>query len=348
MPFLAIGAVDIILLVVALAAILVLGAMWVFSKPIQGVLSDTPLVGGWLSDAFDRLLGAAVQTVSSWFDSLAVGVAHLFWAFGVGVWHLVNQIVNTFAHLSGQILTLTTRVGELYVAAVQIAQAFYQLALDALNAAVTWLVAYVDGRIAWLLGVVQYWIDFVEQYARSLYGDALAAIATVEASILATVARDVSAAEALAGALADKVANEAVRLFAEAEAEAQALFGTAEAGIAGLAGQITGIEGEIAPLIGALPLIGAIPLLQSAVTALTAEADQCLKPLCDTVTPRAPQLGNLGKFLQDLEVLGVDVLVGALFVEAVTDPAQVVSDAISLTETLGDPIVTGVRDLVGL
>src|SRR5579872_1829520 len=133
MPVLALGAVDLVALTVALAVLLVLAALWVFAQPIQYVLGHVPVIGGYLGSAFSDGLEAAMYAVVSTYDKLAHGVGHFFWALAVGWWHLLYQNVATLTYLGQQLYGLSVRVGQLSVAAT----------------------TYVDGRIAWLLAVVQ-------------------------------------------------------------------------------------------------------------------------------------------------------------------------------------------------
>lgn len=60
--------------------------------------------------------------------------------------------------------------------------------------------------------------------------------------------------------------------------------------------------------------------LQPQIDALKTETDSCLKPLCDTVTPNASQLGTLGKLLKALESGGWLALLLAAIADATIDP----------------------------
>jgi hypothetical protein len=87
--------------------------------------------------------------------------------------------------------------------------------------------------------------------------------------------------------------------------------------------------------------------LASRLSAVETETTECLDPLCDTVTPQAKRLGNLGKYLADLEALGIEALLLALAAECMTDPGAVVSDVSSVVNDVGGPMVSGIRDLIG-
>ena len=348
MPVLIIGAVDLVALLIALAALLVLGALWVFARPIELVLSHVPVIGGYMEGAFTNGLEAAMQAVASGMDSLTYGVAHLFWALSVGMWHLVEQIVNGIQDAKNAAVAAAGAVGALAVSVGADIAFAAAVTLNAANAAVEYLrqeavglFNSVEADLAFVAAVVTAGYNAAVEYLRSEVLGFVGALGLDIASAVVT-------AEDFATAAADDVLSEAVRLFGQAEADIGFVGDVAGALINGLEGDIAGIEGELAPLLGALPLIGAIPGLLSGVAAITTEVDECLAPLCDTVTPNASQLGNLGKFLQGLEALGLDVAVAALFTEAVADPAGLARDVTTVMEDVGGPVVAGVRTLTSL
>lgn len=348
MPELAIGGFDIVALIIALAVLLVLGAMWVLAKPIELVLGQVPVIGGYMGHAFTDGLESAMGWVVGAYDKLIHATAHLFWALGVGVWHLVYQFVKTELHLADQLGSVVTRLGQLFAQAIAKAVAEGAAAISVAEALYNQAVAFAAGRIAWLLSVVQSYYNQAVHHADVLYGDALGAVSSAEAVLRGVVAADVATLGVEIATASDRVYSEAVRLFGEAEAAAGAAVAGVEATVAGIEGQITGLEGQVGNIVGALGVLAVIPGLATAVQALTTEADTCLKPLCDTVTPNAGQLGKLGTFLSGLESLAIDGLVAGLFVEAVTNPAGLAHDTVTLLETLGDPVIAGVRDLAGL
>jgi len=348
MPVLALGAVDLIALLIALAALLVLGAMWVFAAPIQAVLGRVPVVGGYLGTSFTDGLEAVMRSVVYTYDRMSHAVGHFFWALAVGWWHLLYQNVQTLVHLGEQIGGVATRLGQLFAQAVADAEYLASVAYNTALSLFAQAVALAETLYGDAISIVQQYYNQAIAYAGGIFWDALNVMNQVEASILATVAADVGFLEHAITSAADDVRSEAVTLFGQAEAAVAGLAGQVAADVQALTSDISGIETQLGPLVGALPLLGAIPLLQSAVAAVTTEVDTCLTPMCDTVTPRAPQLGRLGQFLQGLETLGVDALVAGLFTEAIVNPGGLARDTITLVEDVGDPVVAGIRDLTGL
>lgn len=348
MPFLVIGGVDLIALVVGLAALLVLAALWVFAKPIKTVLNMVPIPGIHLGDYFDSGLKVAVQSVAGVLDGMLAGVGHLFTALSLGVWHLTYKLVGA--------------IGVVRVLALQ--------ALNVAAGAVTTAEAFTSWMVTVALSTVRGWVDDAIYGALVLFNTAMAAIDAGLSDVVHLAQHLYNLAVAYADAVGAYAVGVAQILYADAVSlirtvesdvisEANDLFGTAERDIAAVAGaldwavgaiqgEITGIQGQLGTLEQDLPLILAVPGLISAVTAITTDVTECLDPLCNTVTPRAPQLGKLGQFLQGLESLGLDVAIAAMFTAAVTDPAGTADEVRTVMGGLADPIVVGVRDLTGL
>lgn len=91
-----------------------------------------------------------------------------------------------------------------------------------------------------------------------------------------------------------------------------------------------------------------VTALQGDVGKIKTETTECLDPLCDTVTPNASKLGNVGKYLKLLENLGVEAFFLALAIEAVNDPKTVADDMELVLEPLGDLSITVLRDTIGI
>lgn len=100
--------------------------------------------------------------------------------------------------------------------------------------------------------------------------------------------------------------------------------------------------------LGLGTLRSTVTALQTQVSKIATETTECLDPLCDTVTPQAKRLGHLGNLFQGLEDLAIEALIVALAAECITDPQTVVSDLDTVITDVGGPIITGVRDLIGI
>jgi len=88
--------------------------------------------------------------------------------------------------------------------------------------------------------------------------------------------------------------------------------------------------------------------LSPAINALKTETDECLKPLCDTVTPNAKSLGNLGHLLTGLSDAALWAALVALLAEAAHDPAAAVSDVEAALGGAVEGVYRGVADLIGV
>jgi hypothetical protein len=88
--------------------------------------------------------------------------------------------------------------------------------------------------------------------------------------------------------------------------------------------------------------------LQSQTAKIQTETDECLTPLCDTVTPQAPRLGRLGHIFQGLEDLALVAFLLALTEEALHHPQALADDTAAVYRDVLGPVVTGFKDVVGI
>lgn len=348
MPVLLVGGVELVWLVVAVAAIVVLLAAYVLFQPIRYVFSKLPLVGGYVAGVVDRFLTDAIRAIAGAMDSSVHAVGHLIWAGSVGLWHLWYQTVRGIVQAlqsAAHALTVAYQQG---AAAIGWAQAAVNGALSAVRGWVNNAEAVAAGEVGAALNTAEGMVSQASAAADSLFATAEADIASVASDVVSEANTVLGEAEAFAAGLSDRVLSEANTLFGQAEAALEGAVAGIDSAVSGLAGQLSGLEGEVAGIAGTLGILAVIPALLSQVGALTTEADTCLKPLCDTVTPNAGQLGKMGRFLSGLETLGVDVVVAGLFAAAVADPVGLARETVTLVEDVGGPVVAGVRDMTGL
>ena len=351
MPVLAIGGVDLIVLLVGLAAILILTAAWVFFKPIAAVLRHVPFVGGTIANTVSRWLLDAIKAVAGSFDALVHGTAHLFWALGVGIWHLTYQTVQSLTHLTflaqwaGNIASqaLSTASGVAAALPGEIAGAITQaetFAEDQVTQAITGLNSVITADIAGVESDLTGAINTLEQ-----------ALASGLAGAQDALNAGLNALEGDIAVATDQVLSEANTLFGEAEAAITTLGVDVAALPAEIEGTIPGIIDGIVPgiIAGAIP--GILSQVIPRVTTLEGEFNECVEPLCDTVTPNAKQLGDLGKLLQGLEGLAEVGALMALLVAAVEDPkgtAGVVEETMGWVAPLSLDLVHAVGDAAGV
>lgn len=100
--------------------------------------------------------------------------------------------------------------------------------------------------------------------------------------------------------------------------------------------------------VEAAAVAAAVTQLQPQIDAIKTETDQCLDPLCDTVTPNAKQLGNLGKLLSAFEGAAFLGLIAGLLYELVHDPKGVESDVTGVVQPIANDAIGAIRSLIGL
>lgn len=348
MPVLAIGAVDAVLLIAALAVILLLWAGQYVLQVVGYILGHLPLVGGYVAGVISSWTESVLQAANALWDDGVHPLAHFFWVLGTGAWHLLynvvgaTQAVNNVAHSA---LNAAGAAGAAIAPAVaggladaeayanQLGQDLLNDARNLANSAIT----HADGLFGTTEADATNLFDTAEADATSLYNSSIAhaddlynqAIATVQSvglQILGDVDADIAKVDAQIASVQDVLNSEIDQVLSQSETFAQDLV--AGLGVGALAAELTSVLPRVATL--------------------EAEAAECLEPLCDTVVPNAKGLGSLGNFLNNLELLGIDAFIIALAAEAVTDPAAVVADVTAVVNDVGGPILAGFRDLIGV
>jgi len=301
MPFLAIGAVDLVALVAALMILLLLLAGNQLAKLLSTALRTSTsfipgvrTVGETVAGIIDAGTAVAVAALRATWDPKVTWAAHAIWGVAAGPWHWVYKVTSAIVSLFDQLAGLAQKVAQLAVStfalvaeevtrvedlvygwvlnAIAVAEAYAaQVASDAIHVAehlYNVVVADLSSVAATLVGYID------DAYNRAIaYAFSLLAVA-----------------ERFATAAADDVRSEAVTLFGFAEDA----IGAVESEVQAIEGEITGIQTELDPLIGALPLIATIPALAALLQTVTADVTECLDPLCDTVTPTPTNWGTSG------------------------------------------------------
>jgi hypothetical protein len=347
-PVIAIGAVDLVAFVLGLGALLALFAMYVPVKILGLLLKGVPVIGGALNNTLAAGLQSAMKTVAGQLDAWAAVVNNLLASIGGGLWWLFHKMLAVITHLSFVIQAVEGHAQHAQQSADN-AQATANGAAQALpfesqlNAAVQ-AQANTAANVSNLAN------------AQAALGLQVAINDQNQTSALETDQQaNASALASVAHGLGQQISTVA----SDVQSVANTVFGTVQPAITAIQDTVSNLSipnlGSIEDVITsdiniALTVAGvaAIPGILSTVEALTTEVAECVEPLCDTVTPNARSLGNLGKFLGDLETLGFAALIVALAAEVLSDPQGVADDISSVVTDIGSGPLAAFRDVVGV
>ena len=344
---LAIGAEDLVLVIWALAAMLVVGAAWILMAVVFEVFGNISVLGahpfalaaGLLKAAMDKLGGQLMQYLDP--------IGHFFYGLAMGIWRPLYVIGDTIAGLVTQILGVNQALQSGLSGLRSLEQSDVQNLINNLHADIGNVEADIGGTLQaaetyanqvsdGVLGDAEHLYNLAEgdivnrAAATRAYADQVGAGVLGDAEHLYNLAEgDIVNSAAATRAYADQVSNGVL-------SQAEHLYNLAEGDI---------VNSKAAAVTEAVA--EAVATLQPQLSKVQTAVDDCLEPLCDTVTPQAPRLGRLGNLLQGLESLAVEAVILALAAEAVHDPAAVVSDVKTVVQDVGGGALNGFRDLIG-
>jgi hypothetical protein len=347
MPFLAIGGVELVAILVAVSGLLVSFAGHMWMRYIKGVVGNAPGILAHLSPVIDIFSHPVQQALNSTYDQTAHPAAQGIWAGAMAPWHVAWHTNQAIANAKGWGVQGVQNAA----IATNVAAGAYLYA-DGVTAAAQ---AAAEAAARGYAGSAQ------ANAERAAQADAAAATANANAytnTQINTVDTTITGLNNTVVSNYDSLVNQITGVKTDVLSEANRLFGQAETGIRTLQGEVAGIPAEITGAIdqivpgdiaAALAAAGvaAIPGLLSRVGTLTAEVDGCLKPMCGPGNAWAQKLGHLGSLMQGLEELGLEALFVALAAECFTHPDTVVEDFGSVIHAVGDPMMTALRDVIG-
>jgi hypothetical protein len=350
-PPLGIAAVDLIEFLVALAAVLAVGALWVLFQPLVKLFNRVHIsffgFGGiGLGDIISGGLEQAMQDIIVSYSALAHATAHFMWTLAVGMWHLVYNTVTGVKHAESTADQANTTANSTAAALP-----------DQISGAISSSNSYADGVLAVAQGDVITQFNEATAHTDTLYNDSIAHADGLYNQ--ATVNADTLYNQSIAHA--DDLYNQAIGT-AQSLATAAALDGINQADTVynDLVGQIGSVQdvlnSEIDKVLddaetfatgaAAAAAAASVAGLLTRVGTLEAEATECLEPLCDEVTPNASQLGEAGRLLKTVEGLFTAAALMGLLVAGVEDPK---GTAGTLQTTMGwvAPLSLALADVVG-
>jgi hypothetical protein len=344
---LAIGAEDLVLLVWALAAMLVVGAGWILMAVVFEVFGNISIFGSHPFALAAGLLKAAMDKLGQQFMRYLDPIGHFFYGLAMSLWRPLYVIGDTIAGLVTQILGVS-QASQAGLADVRgalaaglnreetIANQLFDAAEQHADNLLAQAEAYADQVSDGVLGDAEHLYNLAEgdivnsAAATRAYADQVTAGVLSDAEHLYNLAEgDIVNSLAEAKAYADQVGNGVL-------SDAEHLYNLAEGDIANA--RVSAVAEAVAE---------AVAQVQPQLSKIQTQTDECLEPLCDTVTPQAPRLGRLGNLLQGLEDLAVEAVILALAAECMHNPGAVVSDVSSVVQDVGGGAVSGIRDLIG-
>jgi hypothetical protein len=345
---LAIGAVDLVWVIIALAGLLLLFAGWVIFAVLNAVLGKISIFGAHPFGLISGLLQDAMKSVSKTLVSRLVAFAHFLYALSQIVWrplYVILKVMETVwlnmigLHHSAQSDNFNERNRALNAERqlVQQEQTDYgnlQLEIDSILRSLartqTLDLSALEAKINDALTQSEHYADNGDAGLRVTIGNDVAALQQQMAAQLGQA--EAYANQQVAGVrtiLENEITNVSNKVDADLQTAEQFATGLVSGlGIGSITSTLTSLAGRLGKV--------------------ETETAQCLDPLCDTVTPQAKRLGNMGKFAQNLEDLAIAALLVALAAEAVHDPGGVAHDIETVVSDVGGAVATGIRDLVGI
>jgi hypothetical protein len=346
-PLVAVG-VDLLFVVVAGMALLLVLAGWAIGWLLQALLGGISVFGFHPFGALGGALEGAMASIARPLISRMVAMGHMIWAFCMVIWRFVYVVVGTFIGFAEQI----AGVGETSLGAVNALAAKEQSDINTIDGLVAAYVNALNNQeqadVNGLKAEVSTAVNNLQANINAVHDELQGTEATVATNLQANINGVYDTLEQQLGQSDTNLQNNinhAYDLLQGQIGQVQAnLQGNINNALATAEAYAQGLVGSGAPA----SLIAAVTALQSQVSNIATETAECLDPLCDTVTPQAKRLGNLGKWLSDLEGLGIEALLIALAAECLTDPGAVANDISTVTHEVGDVVITGFRDLIGV
>lgn len=347
----ALAALDLVTIIVALLCVIIAFAFWVVLYVLDKILGGISFFGFHpFHFAFD-LIDSGMKASLGLLDSSAYAFGELIFGIVITVWRFVHVAVVTIVTLWWREFFDTQQANGNNAAEAARAKAAEAGLQSQLSGDIAQLQGTLDQAVAGLeQGEAQDFANLERQLqglASAIPGNVAGQLTQLESELATTQASLQNEITSLGNSLqtelthvADSIPSDLAQLQASLQAQINAGVGTAEAFATGAA---TGA--------GASALAQALATLQPQINNITTDLGECLDPLCDTVTPNANELGNLGKLLKALEDLFAAGALMALLVAAVEDPkgtAGAVVDVMGWVTPLSEDLVNVVGEAAGV
>lgn len=343
MPVIAIGDVlaGIIVGVLLLAATTIL-------LVAEHVLPDPGIFGFHPRDWLLNPLKSIASALGQLGKDLLIPLAWMTWGLAYGIWWVVSHVANAVTSLATTVYNLAGWVNQIGVTL----HGYIDTEIGNVAGYANSLYNAVQARISTVYTIVESDIGRVENTIDN-------AVVGIQRSLLGQIQGVFNAVESDLSRVEQTLVDNVVGIEQTLQNDIAGVYNTITADISSTVTTVEGyVDGAVQTLKGdiakaataaeAAAIAGALAQTIPRITTLEAEATECLRPLCDTVTPNAGSLGRLGGLLANLETLGLEALVLAMLAEAVTHPDVVAKDVATVADDIGRPVLDGLRSLVGV
>jgi len=342
---LAVGALDLVGIILGLSLLLVMWAGWVFLALVGRVASHIPLFGSPLSSALNLISGLwkrGTLNVIRGAEHYIEHVAHMAWSLVMVIWR--------FFYVTGAVVYTLIRH-----------QALMQQSLEKKISDTNAKIDFVEG-----LNVGRFNQDEARltQDEQTAFDNLVAqdnwnlAMADRVAADETTIENDKTAAAVQLGQVATNLQGNINRNYTVLEqqivnqgaAEDQNLKVTAtnlQSNINTNWDNTPGVVNQIINLTVPGMIARLAPNLSPDISAIKAELDRCLDPMCDPAGNWPKKLGNQGKLLQGLEDLAIVALIIALTEAFLAHPVEVIDGMDTVLHEVADPVWNAIASLLG-
>lgn len=348
---LAIAGVDLVWVIVGVFCIVLSFAGWVIFRVLDDLFGGISILGFRPFHLVFGLLEGVMKKFNGWADGQVVHFGKFLWALVMFVWRPLFMLSEVLFGLAANIFSNAQDAQHGTSAETNRATGAengLQAQINQNAAANSQAFSYLDQAVNTLnqstIPTVVAELNLLDSRLTALQGQAggvsAAQLAQLQNQLEQELTNNVSNLNAGIQHAEDLAVQGDNNLSAQLQNQVANGVSTAESFATGaIAGAAPGIVAQ------------AVAAMQPPLNAITTDLAECLDPLCDTVTPNASQLGDLGKLLKALEALfGAAALTG-LLVAAVEDPKRAADDLVSVAgwmSTLGLDMVDAVGSAAGV
>lgn len=176
--------------------------------------------------------------------------------------------------------------------------------------------------------VAQLWTGLAE--IQGLVGTAFAQAVGQERADVAALSTDIAEVQGLVGAVNANLSAQIAATSTQLQGQIDNVSTVLEGGIVNETSRATAAENGIVNQSIPAAMLATLTQVEAKLAPIRTEVQTCLDPMCDTVAPRAKQLGNLGRLLKGLEDLGIAAVLAGLVAFAIAEPESAATDVVDV------------------